>query len=115
MASLTVTNLQATAMNALDQHGDGGPGGVGTSALVATGGGRLDPLPHPFQHIELEASGGADASTQTVHPRDMRHKAVPWLSMEPGEEWNMLVQAGKVSLSTAAADGDVEEGLEALW
>jgi hypothetical protein len=112
MASLTVTNQQATSMNKLDEL----TGGSGVAALLATGGARLDPLPHPFQHVELDENGGAaDASTQTVHPRDMRHKAVPWLTHEPGEEWNMLVQAGKVTLSTAAADGDVEEGLEALW
>ncbi len=112
MASLTVTNLQATPMNALDEL----TGGSGTSALLATGGARKDPLPHPFSHVELEASGGDDASTQTVHPRDMRHKGFAGHGpLEAGEKWNMLVQAGKVSLSTAAADGDVEEGLEALW
>jgi len=91
-------------------------GGSGISALLAVGGARVDPLPHPFEHVILEASGGADSSVQTVHPRDFRHKG--WAGHDPlesGEEWNMLVQAGKVSLSTAAADGDVEEGLEALW
>ena len=114
MASLTVTNQQTTSMNKLDEL----TGGVGVSALLAVGGTRKDPLPHPFQLIELEENGAAnsaDESTQTVHPRDMRHKQVPWLTHEPGEEWNMLVQAGKVTLSTAAVDGDVEEGLEGLW
>ena len=113
MASLTVTNLQSTAMNELDEYVGGGSG---PSALSATGGARVDPLPHPFAHVSLEASGGADAATLTAHPRDMRHKG--WAGHGPhdaGEEWNMLVQAGKISLSTAAADGDVEEGLEALW
>lgn len=109
MASVTVTNLQATAMNELDTL----TGGSGTSALVATGGSRVDPLPHPFSHVVLEASGGDDAATLAVHPRDWRHKGFAGHNpLEAGEEWNMLVNAGKVSLSFSAADGDVEEGAE---
>lgn len=108
MASVTVTNLQDTAMNALDVI-EGGSG--------ATGGARKDPLPYPFSHIELEASGGDDAATLSVHPRDWRHvgNMAGHGTLEAGEEWNMLVQAGKVSLSFAQADGDVEEGAEAAY
>jgi hypothetical protein len=112
MASVTVTNLQATAMNELDSL----TGGVGVSALLAVGGARKDPLPHPFSHVELEATGGADASTLSVHQRDWRHKGFAGHNaMEAGEEWNMLVQAGKVSLSFASSDGDVEDGAEAEY
>ena len=112
MASLTVTNIQSTSMNKLDEL----TGGVGVSALLAVGGARKDPLPHPFQDVELDESGGsAPAATRQIHPRDMQHKQVPWLTHEPGEEWNMLVQAGKITLSTAAVLGDVQEGLEGLW
>jgi len=112
MASVTVTNLQASAMNELDSLS----GGVGVSALLAVGGARKDPLPHPFSHVSLEASGGADASTLSVHPRDWRHKGhAGHAPLDAGEMWNMLVQAGKVSLSFAAADGDVEEGAEGAY
>lgn len=101
MALMTVTNLQATAMNAVDSNSAG-----------ATGGARKDPLPHPFQHIVLSATGGgSDAKQLPVHQADFRHKSVPWLSMEPREEWNMLVQAGKVTVAFAAQTGqrDVED------
>lgn len=108
MASVTVTNLQASAMNALAED-EGGSGAVG--------GARVDPLPYPFSHVELEASGGADAATLSVHPRDWRYKGnmAGHGTLEAGEEWNMLVQAGKVSLSFSQADGDVEEGAEGAY
>lgn len=114
MASVTVTNQQATSMNALDEYSGGGSG---TSALTATGGARKDPLPHPFSHVVLGPNGSAtDDSTQQVHPRDWRHKGFAGHGPhEAGELWNMLVQAGKVTLSFAAAAGDVEEGAEAAY
>jgi len=112
MANVTVTNLLTTKLNDFDEL----TGGVGQSALLAVGGSRKDPLPHPFNLVVLDEAGGtAPASTLPVHPRDFGHKSVPWLTHEPGEEWNRMVQEGKVSLSFASADGDVEEGAEAIW
>lgn len=112
MASVTVTNQQSTTMNDFDKR----TGGSGIAALEATGGARKDPLPYPFNDVVLGPNGSStDDSTRPVHPRDWRHKAVPWLTHEPGEQWNVLVQAGKVTLSFSAADGDVEEGAEAEY
>jgi len=107
---VTVENQQATAMNQLGTEDHG----VGTARTLATGGGRVDPLPFPFNHVVLlenGAAGGADAKQLAMHQGDWNHKQVPWLTHAPREEWNMLVQAGKVTLAFAAETGvtDSEE------
>jgi len=88
---VTITNTSGGTLNDLDVH-DGGSGAVG--------GQRKDPLPHPFGHI------GALTNTSTsilpMHPSDWRYRRVPWLPMEPREEWNTLVHAGKVTIGLAA-------------
>ncbi len=102
---VTVTNTSGAAMNGAATY----TSGSGTATVLATGGARSNPLPFPFGHIgELAASG---TKQLPVHPRDFRYKPVPWVSMEPGEEWNQLVQAGKVTLAFAsqATRNDVEE------
>lgn len=100
---VTVTNVTASVygtaltLNDLDSIS----GGVGPSAILATGGQRKYPLPYPFGHI------GALASTATkqlpVHARDFR-KGGPVsgsATLSPGEEWNQLVQMGFVTLTIA--------------
>lgn len=108
MALMTVENQQATDMNylATETHG------TGTAQTIATGGARVDPLPYPFDWVVLQENGHADDSKQLpIHPEDWGHKAVPWLPLTPREEWNMLVQAKKVTLAFAAQTGvrDSEE------
>ena len=106
MALLTVENQQATSMNKPDEL----TGGVGVAALLATGGAKSDPLPHPFQHVELDENGGTVDSVQLpINPGDFRHKAVPWLTHEPREEWNMLVAAGKITMVYAAQTDAVDQ------
>jgi hypothetical protein len=114
MALLTVENQLAEAINVPDEL----TGGVGVAALLATGGAKSNPLPFPFSHVELAANGDSGDSLQLpINPGDMRHKAVPWLSHEPREEWNMLVAAGTVTMAFATqADAvDAEELMEAAY
>jgi hypothetical protein len=83
--------------------------GTGVSGGTATGGSKTDPLPYPFGHIGPLASSGS--KQLPMHPADWRYKSVPWLPMEPSTEWNMLVQAGIVTLAIASETGrrDSEE------
>jgi hypothetical protein len=69
-----------------------GPGGVNTGHLQ-------DPLPHPFKHVGPLANAGT--VELSVHERDFRNKPVAHAPLDPGEEWNYLVQAGIVSLTFA--------------
>lgn len=73
---------------------DTGLAGVSADAV---GGNKIYPLPYPFSHVGPIAIGAT--ATQVVHVEDMRHKSVPWLPLEPSREWQMLVQAGIVSVS----------------
>ena len=114
MALVTVENQLASAINAPDEL----TGGVGVAALLATGGAKKNPLPYPFQHVELAANGAAGDSLQLpINPADFRHKAVPWLTHEPREEWNMLIAAGVVTMVFVAQTDavDVEELAEAVY
>ena len=102
---VTVTNTSGFDMNDLDTY----TSGSGTATVVAKGGQRKNPLPYPFGHIGKLANAGT--KQLPMHPRDWRYKSVPWISMEPGEEWNNLVTAGKVTLTFAsqATRNDQEE------
>ena len=109
MALVTVENQLAVPINVPD---------VLTLEADATGGAKSNPLPFPFQHVELGANGGGSDSLQLpINPGDMRHKAVPWLTHEPREEWNMLVAAGTVTMvfATQSDAVDVEELMEAAY
>jgi hypothetical protein len=104
---VTVTNASAHKINYLDTI----TGGSGTAALVATGGQRLYPLPYPFGHIgELAAAG---TKQLPMNARDWRHRSVLNGSpMDASVEWQMLVQAGVVTLAVAAeATGINQEDL----
>lgn len=105
---VTITNTSGGTLNDLDSINLG----PGVSGGTATGGARLDPLPYPFAHI------GALADTNSkqlpMRERDFEHKAVPWLPMTPAQEWQTLIQAGKVTFAIAgetilAATQDAEE------
>lgn len=101
---MTVTNTSSTlSLNALDVLS----GGVGVSALSATGGQRLRILPYPFGHAVIAPSGTLQLA---IHPRDWR-KQNGAVTLSPAEEWNQLVQSGMCTLSFAAETGrrDVEE------
>ena len=99
---VTVTNLSSSvSLNSLDTL----TGGTGPSALLATGGARVRPLPYPFGHVELAASGSKQLG---MNVRDWRHKVLPGVPMEPGEEWQQLVQGGVVSVALAVQAGQVD-------
>jgi len=104
---ITVTNTSGVTLNDLDSI----TGGVGPSAVLATGGQRKLPLPYPFGHIGALA---ASATKQLpVHPRDLR-KGGPVnasATLSPAEEWNQMVQAGQVTLTLGAEStvNDYEE------
>ena len=107
---VTVTNTSGGDLNALDSIS----GGVGTSALLAVGGARKDPLPYPFGHIGDLANAGT--SVLPVHSADFRHgagagNAQMGRGLPMREGWNLLVQAGTVTFAAAAqADAvDVED------
>lgn len=101
---VTITNVTGTTfptgftLNALDAL----TGGSGPSGLNATGGARTYPLPFPFAHIGSLAA--AATKLLVMKPRDF-HKggSVPYsATMEPGEEWQQMIQSGLVTLTTAA-------------
>jgi len=95
---MTVTNTTLSS----GSHGAGfvintpdtGLSGVSADAV---GGTKLYKLPYPFSHAGPVAIGGTVAAT--VHTEDFRYQSVPWLPMEPSREWQMLIQAGIVSVA----------------
>lgn len=105
---VTVTNASGAAINGLDSFttdsGQGGP-----AVLTATGGARKRPLPYPFGHIGSLAASGT--KQLPMHPRDWRHKPVPYESFDAGEQWQQLVQRGIVTLAYASQTrvSDAEE------
>jgi len=97
---VTVTNITAAAINYPAVH-EGGSGAVG--------GAKVNPLPYPFGHIgSLAASGTRQLPMQ---PSDWRYRPVYWVTHEPKDQWNDLVQRSIVTLTVAAQAGrrDSEE------
>lgn len=92
---VTITNTSGVTMNDLDSYS----GGSGPSGILAVGGSRKFPLPYPFGHIGALANSGS--KQLAMKPRDF-HKRNAAETFEPGEEWNVLVQAGKVTFAIAA-------------
>ena len=98
---VTVTNTSGATLNALAVH-DGGSG--------ATGGARKDPLPYPFGHIGSLADGAS--KSLPMHTADWL-RPVHQSTLSPREEWNQLVQAGKVTLAVAA-QADAQDAQDAF-
>lgn len=101
---MTVTNTSGHVLNDFDTYYGYSP----TPLVNAVGGQRRDPLPYPFDWVILAIGGNKQLP---IRPRDFTHKAVPWLPLRPGEEWNQMIQAGKVTylLGAEAAFGDIDE------
>ena len=84
----------------------------GPARIVAVGGQRRHPLPHPFGHLVLEVNGDpGDSAVEPVHPRDLRMREPYYLPHESGEILNIMVNQGKITLGFAVQAGvqDQEE------
>lgn len=114
---VTITNLSTTKkLNALAVEDSGAD--LGTARVYATGGARSRPLPFPFGHVEIAASG---TSILPVRPRDLRQREAGigngHGTHDAGEVWNQLVAmgfdaaTGWLTFAQAAQAGrsDVEE------
>lgn len=101
---VTITNTSGVTLNDLDSISHGS----GPSALLATGGQRKYPLPYPFGHIGALANSGT--KVLAMKPRDFAKRNAAE-TFDAGEEWNILVQSGKVTFAIAAEspNRDVEE------
>jgi len=79
----------------------------GPADLYAVGGNVNNPLPFPFDRVgELDANGGANDSVQrAMHPDDFHNRHNLWRGMEPGTEWNQIIQEGKVTFAIASESG----------
>lgn len=98
---VTVTNTSGVVLNDLAVH-EGGSG--------ATGGARALPLPYPFGHIGAFAI--AATKQLPMHSADWL-KQEPNASASPREDWNQLVQSGKVTLAVAA-QADAQDSQDAF-
>lgn len=101
----TVTNLTTDILNDFDTLTAGTVATVGPAAMTATGGARLRPLPYPFGHVVLAASGSKELP---MNQRDWRTLPLQGVTFEPGVEWSQLVQAGTVSMAFAAQTTTVD-------
>ena len=104
---MTVTNVSSTfSLNDFDVY----QGYAGGPTVNAVGGARKYPLPFPFSHVVIAASGNKQLP---VHPQDFRTGgSVPlWATLTPNQEWNQMIQAGLVTVAIAAETGrrDLEE------
>jgi hypothetical protein len=93
--------------------------GLGEDGL-ATGGQREDPLPYPFNEPANlpDANGTLEFGSSVelpMHPRDFHHSksqsAMDGDGLEPGEEWNILVNRGDVTFGIGA-QADVRDNEE---
>jgi hypothetical protein len=100
---VTVTNTAGRDINVAQVGEDGIAFSGGEHPEEATH--RSDPLPYPFSHIGTLASAGA--LQLPMHPADWRHKSVPSRAQFPWNQWNQLVQAGVVTVATAAQTDNV--------
>jgi hypothetical protein len=95
---MSVTNLQSAEMNGLDTHLSGVQGTP--SSMAATGGARKDPLPYPFNRSGAIAAGAT--KTLPVRSRDFVRQNTPFEPLAPADEWQQLIQAGKISVLLTA-------------
>lgn len=101
---VTITNTSGVTLNDLDSYS----GGIGPSSILAVGGQKKFPLPYPFGHIGALAN--AATKQLAVHPRDYRKRHAAE-TFDIGEEWNIMVQGGKVTMAVAneTTRRDIEE------
>ena len=100
----TVTNLTLNILNDFDTI-TSPVGFSGPSSLLAVGGSRKRPLPYPFSHVVLAASGAKELA---MNQMDWNHRSVYGMA-NPSVEWNQLIQAGTVSMGFAAQT-DIQSG-----
>lgn len=101
---VTVTNTAGRDINVAQVGEDGIAASGGEHPEEATH--RSDPLPYPFSHIGTLAS--AAAKQLPMHPSDWSRKSVPSASQFPWNKWNVLVNAGIVTMATAAQTDSVD-------
>jgi hypothetical protein len=89
---VTVTNNLSKSINVLDSYAG------------ATGGVRVDALPHPFGWIGELAAGVFKQFA--MHPSDLYYKTCEnGSSQNAWQQWQQMIQAGKVSMVVAAQTG----------
>lgn len=99
MATMTVTNNSSVTLNRPDT------GGLGVSP-DAVGGNVRDALPYPFS---LNGTLAPSASKSLpVNARDFTTRSQMQQPALPVEEWNLLVQAGTVTVAVAADPNSVD-------
>lgn len=104
---MAVTNATAGTLAAPDTLTTVPTGGtVSPVFVVATGGNVQNPFPYPFNHVRSLATTAT--KTLPMNLRDLRRRT--WDTLDPGQEWNQLIQAGKVTvvLTDVATDNDFE-------
>lgn len=102
---VTVTNTAGRAINVAQVGEDGVAASGGEHPEEATH--RSDPLPWPFSHIGSLADSGT--KQLPVHPSDWTRKSCPSVAQFPWNKWNVLVNAGIVTLATAAQTDAVDQ------
>ena len=100
---VTVTNLSSTlALNELETLTAGTIATTGTATLLAVGGNRVRPLPYPFGHVTIAASG---TSVLAMHQSDWTYQPIYGLPQRPIDQWNVLIQNGTLTMGFAAQAG----------
>ncbi len=110
---VTVTNTAGRDINVAQVGEDGIAFSGGEHPEEATH--RSDPLPYPFSHIGTLADSAA--LQLPMHPADWRHKSAPSRAQFPWTQWTALVQAGIVTMATAAQTDNTnqeEEYIDAI-
>ena len=94
MATMAVTNESSVTLNAPQM------GGYGVSP-DAVGGNVSNPLPYPFNRNGSIAAG--DTKTLGINTRDFTTRELMCQPELPIQEWDMLLQAGTISVVFADA------------
>lgn len=104
---VTVTNTSGGDLNSPDTVNNNQTGGP--ADLLATGGNTVNPLPYPFGHIGTLAD---TANLQLpMHVEDWRRQHNLYRTLEPGREWDMLINKGDITfaIATETPFGSIED------